>query len=136
MDLLDLAETRQQELARLICKGARWDAGAVKFRSSFRWVLDPKRLVLVLGDSATGRWVYEVDLERCSTCAGILDRLAHILGKGWASNEILGDLVRALNDVLRFRPNLCGGGKERGRIDVKAIIASAMKSTERRQRSG
>ncbi len=117
VDLCAVTETRQVE-----CSEGPW-APWITAYPEFRWVLDPGRLVLVLGDPATGVWAYEVDLERCTTSAEVLARIAHVAAKGWVSNEILGSLVRALDEVLRFRTNLCGRELERGPIDVKAVVA-------------
>lgn len=117
VDLMDPV-TRQLE-----CSKGPWAPWDSAFRPDFRWVLDPESLALVLGDSTTGRWVYEVDLERCTTSALVLDQIAQVAGKGWASDKVLARLVRALNDVLKLQANLCGSGRERGPIDVKALLA-------------
>ncbi len=56
---------------------------------------------------------YEVDLERCLSCAETLDIIAQVAGKRWATDEVLGALVRALNDLLRPQANLCPFGQGR-----------------------
>ncbi len=118
VDICDITDTRQIE-----CSEGPWSFWMTVFRPEFRWVLDPEHLVLVLGDPATAQWAYEVDLEHCTTSAEVLARIAHVAAKGWASSEVLGGLVRALDDVLRFRTNLCGRELKRGPIDVKAVVA-------------
>jgi len=117
-----IKKTTTRGRARLECEAASWVRFSVPFRPTFRWVLDAERLVLVLGDPVTGGWAYEVDLERCATSAQVLNWIAQVATKQWASDEILAGLVRAINDVLKLQANLCGSGRERGPIDVKAVV--------------
>lgn len=60
------------------------------------------------------RWRYEIDLERCKTAVEILDWLAQVAGKSWATPDMLGWLLLALNELLSLQGNYCGCGIERG----------------------
>jgi hypothetical protein len=64
-----------------------------------------------------------VDLERCTTAAEVLDWIAKVAKKQWASAGVLAGLVWSLDDVLHLQANLCGGGRERGPVDVKGLLA-------------
>jgi hypothetical protein len=71
------------------------------------WVLDGETYVLRNVETPHG---YEVDLERCLDSAQVLDWLAQVAGKTWATPEVLAGLVHALDDVLALQTNLCGSG--------------------------
>ncbi len=58
---------------------------------------------------------YEVELESASqSSAEALDWIAQVAGKTWATPEIVGGLVRAMDRIIRFQASLCGMGVERG----------------------
>ncbi len=52
---------------------------------------------------------YEVDLERMTTAAAALDWIAQVAGKAWATPEIVGSLVLAIDAILDLQATLCGG---------------------------
>jgi hypothetical protein len=56
---------------------------------------------------------YDVDLERCNTSAQALDWLAQVSTKSWATNKIVGALVRKLDEVLYLQANLCPSGENK-----------------------
>ena len=85
------------------------------------WKFDPDRLVLVLRRGG-GRWMYEVDLGRCQTSAGVINWIIQVSKKSWASDAVLADLVRQLDDLLNLQATLCSFGQERGPIDVKEVL--------------
>lgn len=68
------------------------------------WALDISTFTLDHDD-------YQVDLEQCTTSTEVLDWIAQIATKQWATNEVIAGLVRAINDVLAPQANLCSGGK-------------------------
>jgi len=86
-------------------RGREVRAGNVKWG---QWEYDPKFLVLSHG--LTG---YEVDLERCGTSAQTLDWIAQISHKTWSSAEDVGQLVKAMDELLHFQSRLCGSGVPR-----------------------
>lgn len=47
---------------------------------------------------------YEIDLDRCQTAAAKCDWLAQIAEKTWGTLEVLGGLVRAMDEVVGLRP--------------------------------
>ena len=53
-----------------------------------RWTFDEHTLALDYHD-AEGRWLYDVELERCRTAAAMLDVIMQIAGKSWATEEAL-----------------------------------------------
>jgi hypothetical protein len=82
-----------------------------------QWTFDENHLALMHADPP-----YRIDLERCTTSAEVLDWIAQVAGKLWATAADVGDLVRALDDVLGLQANICGAGKEHVIVDVRAVI--------------
>jgi hypothetical protein len=64
---------------------------------------------------------YEIDLEKCVTPAKVLDWIAQISMKKWATREDVGYLVQAMDSILRLQSNLCPGGKSK-RLSPKSIM--------------
>jgi len=85
------------------------------------WQFDPVRRVLTFYKQP-GWWVYEVDLDRCSTSAQVLDWIFQITQKRWATDHVLAALRHALNAMLRPQATLCGSGCERGPIGVPSTL--------------
>lgn len=86
-----------------------------------RWTYDERALVLCYHDDA-GRWLYEIDLERIRDGAELLDWVAQVAGKRWASEADLGHLVRALGELADgIQAHFCGLGVNR-RFDLAASL--------------
>jgi hypothetical protein len=62
---------------------------------------------------------YAIDLDRCGSCAGLLDTIFHVSGKAWMTHEAIGHLVEALEDLLKPFEHLCSCGQDRGPFNVK-----------------
>jgi hypothetical protein len=58
--------------------------------------------------------LYEVDLGRCKTSAQVLDWICQVASTSWATPEIVGNLVMAINDLLVPQATLCSCGTEQG----------------------
>lgn len=84
-----------------------------------RWTLDKDALALSLAEGTQDE--YEVDLERCTKSAEVLDWIMQVAGKTGVSEEDLGYLVRAINDLLRPQATMCGAGKDKT-IDPRAVL--------------
>ena len=54
---------------------------------------------------------YGVDLDRCRSAAEVLDWIAQVAQKTWASDAILAGLVRAVDDILHPQAHLCPSGQ-------------------------
>src|SRR5262249_11814634 len=76
------------------------------------WTYDPERLVVTY--RVTTSYVYEVDLEQCTTSAEMLDWIFQVAKKTWARGEVVRDLVKILNKLLRPQGTLCSFGVESG----------------------
>jgi len=63
-------------------------------------------LVGTLGSNYPAGATYEIALSRCHTSAQKCDWLAQVAEKTWATSEILGDLVRALDATVGLRPEV------------------------------
>jgi hypothetical protein len=74
------------------------------------WRLDAKNLTL---EHLTGDHLdYDVDLEKMNTSAEMLDWIFQVRGKAWASDQDMGDLLTALDELLKPQVNLCSGGRD------------------------
>jgi hypothetical protein len=93
-----------------------------------RWYLDRVNLTLAL--SPSGRRLsgllcpgeYEVDLEGCTTPAQVLDWIVQVSKKTWATDLVIADLVRALDDLLDMQGTMCPFGQAR-HVNVKRALA-------------
>lgn len=88
------------------------------------WKFDKKNLTLTHSGAGRG---YEIDLERCTTSAEVLDWIFQIESKTWASAEDLGELVRAIGTLLSPQATLCSEGQEKGPIEVRKVIEGNLK---------
>jgi hypothetical protein len=84
-------------------------------------VFDRRRRVLDYYD-ATGRWLYDVDLERCRTSAEVLDWIFQVAAKTWADDRMIAGLVRELDRRLHPQGTLCAFGADRGPIDIRRTL--------------
>jgi len=82
------------------------------------WLYDERALSLVFdprnereagGETAYLARDYDIDLRRCRDSHQVLDWIAQIANKTWASPATIGYLVRALNDLLGLQAFMCGG---------------------------
>ena len=95
-----------------------------------RWYFERANLTLALSPSGRrlmdgdllGAGEYEVDLERCTTPAQVLDWIVQVSKKTWATDAIVADLVRALDDLLDMQGTLCPFGQARS-VNVKRLLA-------------
>jgi len=71
---------------------------------------------------------YYVDLERCTTSAETMDWIFQIATKSWATPEVLGHLIQALDDVLEPQANLCSGGSNKT-MDVRSYLQKQVASS-------
>ena len=82
------------------------------------WRYDVKRLVLEYYED-TGKFGYEVDLERCSNKDEVLDWIFHLDEKNWCGgSDCMGQFVAAICDLLGPIRNL-GIGKS---LDVGSCL--------------
>jgi hypothetical protein len=78
------------------------------------WKLNHETPVLEYANfSLNGAGFYEIDLDRMTSSAEMLDAIFQVAGKRWISNEDIGDLVRALDDLLDPQAHLCSNGKDK-----------------------
>jgi hypothetical protein len=59
-------------------------------------------------DAKTHRRVYEIDLEKVTDAAAMLDWVMQIATKIWATPEDLGYLVQAFKEIFHPQQNFCG----------------------------
>ena len=73
------------------------------------WRFDAELLTL----THFGRYRYEIDLESCVDSAQVLDWVAQISRKTWATAKDVGGLVAALDALLDLQGRVCSGGFDR-----------------------
>src|SRR5262245_58869442 len=74
------------------------------------WQLDAMTLTLVL---QSGRHHYEVYLNEIRDSADMLDWIFQLRMKAWATNEIIGDLISAFEDLFRPQTTTVGEASTR-----------------------
>ena len=82
------------------------------------WRYDPEILVLLHENG------YEVDLERMSNSATVLDWIAQVCGKIWCDAECAGHLVKAIDELLSLQSTCCGCGVDK-EFNVGNIIGAS-----------
>ncbi len=73
---------------------------------------------------------YQIDLERCNSSAEVLDWIVQVSKKTWATNEIVGSLVKHLDRCLHIQSNM-GPGESNKNFNAKKWLLSK-KGRERR----
>jgi hypothetical protein len=78
------------------------------------WLYHRKTRVLKLTEFPN----YEIDLDRCTNSAEVLDWISQVSKKTWATSEMIGDLVLKIDEVLNLQKNICGWGVDH-KLDVR-----------------
>lgn len=87
------------------------------------WILIGQNLTLVYtGPPAK----YEIDLEIINSSSEMLDWIMQIAAKRWATPVIVGDLVKALNEIFLPQKSLCPGGVSR-EINARDLLLKRLK---------
>ncbi|MGB7307869.1 MAG: hypothetical protein WBC67_02280 [Candidatus Acidiferrales bacterium] len=89
------------------------------------WEYDAKYHVLAL-DDADGNH-YEINILDFGTSAGVLDWIFQVAGKTWVKPVQLGNLIKAIDDLVEPQANLCSGGHSKT-LDVKTFLKRIGKS--------
>lgn len=76
-----------------------------RLESLKHWQYDPQQNALLLGFKGC---IYDIGLDRCNSNAQIMDFFAQVAKKDWATAEIVGELVIAVNALLDLQGHLCG----------------------------
>ena|SRR5581483_11027209 len=89
------------------------------------WTFNKPTLSLIFRKPKTGWW-YEVDLERMTSSARMLDVICQLSDKhaGRVSPSDIGDLITALNALLWPQANLCSWGKDK-RFDATRYLTQS-----------
>jgi hypothetical protein len=64
---------------------------------------------------------YCIRLESMKSSAPVLDWIAQLSNKSWASREDIGYLVQAIDDIFRLQPSFCGFEIDRT-LDAKKFL--------------
>jgi len=60
------------------------------------------------------RYGYDIDLEKCTDSAQILDWIFHLLNKAWVTEESMIELLLLIKSILDPQGNFCSLGVEQG----------------------
>jgi hypothetical protein len=71
-----------------------------------------------------GRPTYPIDLEELTDPAKTLDMIMQVTNKVWATTADLGNLTRALNDLLAPQATLCSFGSAKRIRSVRKVLQS------------
>jgi hypothetical protein len=77
------------------------------------WHLDRDAQTLTLSADSPARYEYVINLAELNTSGEMLDLIMQVANKTWATAEMLGTLVEALNDIFEPQVNLCSWGEQR-----------------------
>jgi hypothetical protein len=69
---------------------------------------------------------YAIDLYSIDGSAEMLDWLFQLRMKSWVTNDIMGDLLSAFQDIFRPQQMLCGAGKDKY-LDAKSFLKTRIK---------
>ena len=89
------------------------------------WHLDANTRTLILDSGGHHR---EIPIDEMTDSAHMLDTIFHLSAKSWATNEIRGDLLRALQDLFNPQATLCSGGHDK-KIDAEAHLRNLLSKT-------
>ena len=78
------------------------------------WTLDTHDSVLVLDTHIEGmRHQYEIELQKITDSAHMLDWIFQLRRKTWVTNDVMGDLLSAFQDIFQPQTYLCGAGHDK-----------------------
>lgn len=97
-ELLRRYEAKQATLAR----DPRW--------GNWRW--QKSNNVLLYRRKSDAFDVYEIDLDKATSCAGLLDWVFQVYRKRWMSPKDIKDLLDAFTHILDPQANMCSFGKD------------------------
>ena len=106
--LIDMSSLTEEDVVR-----ARW-AAITKVTT---WEYDPGTFTIW----PKAHPYYRIKLETMASSAAVLDWIAQVSTKSWASYKMLGEMVRLLDAILSLQGNYCSFQHERGPVDVKQI---------------
>lgn len=83
------------------------------------WRLNRRSLELTIDRDG---FQYEIDLERITTSAQMLDWIYQLRGKMWMRSVDIADLVAAFDDIFNPQANLCSQGRPKTIADVRQFL--------------
>lgn len=102
-----LKERKRRRIAEVPLKQILKENEIEDGRKWGRWEFIERNLTLLLrGSREYGNSEYEIDLERCLSSQRVLDYICQIHEKIWADNDVLANLVRALDRCLNLQKNV------------------------------
>ena len=89
-------------------------------RLAQHWHFDPHSLTLIFHSGEEIQHL--VDLRKITSSTCMLDIIFEVSGRSWASKEIVGDLIQALQDLFDPKVTLCGAVRDRPLDPVAHLV--------------
>jgi hypothetical protein len=87
------------------------------------WKYEPESMTIYLDHPEMSKGEeYYVPLEEATTAAQVLDWIAQISKKRWATADVVANLIWALDDLLNLQGSLCPGGAPKTLSDVRGHL--------------
>lgn len=97
-----------EEWRDTVVDGRRWGEWTLRLCRGFLLLVHDSKYEVDLGEI---RDCIRDDVDTGRACASALDWIVQIAHKSWATNDTIGDLVRAMDDVFQPQFYVCGWGK-------------------------
>jgi hypothetical protein len=85
------------------------------------WTLDTRDSVLVLDTKIDGMRHHAIPLVDISDSTRMLDWIFQLRTKKWMTNDVMGDLLSAFQDIFRPQLFLCGAGRDK-KLDAASYL--------------
>ena len=76
---------------------------------------------------------YCLDVTLMFNSAAILDMVVQVANKPWATNELVGTLIKFLDHLLHLQGNYCGGSVDGGHKNPESIYSLIIEERVRRE---
>lgn len=72
-------------------------------------------------------WIYDIDLEQCTTSAEVLDWIMQIYNKNWCTPDLISEVIDVLNKAIPggIQGSICPLGVDRTEWDTKSPAKKA-----------
>jgi hypothetical protein len=91
------------------------------------WSVDREELYLTLSADSPSGYEYNIPLESMSTSGEMLDMIMQIAGKTWATPEMLGHMVMAMDAIFEPQANLCSWGTQMRILNAEAFLRKRLR---------
>ena len=87
------------------------------------WFLDSDSMTLDYHFPDVDGAIYDVNIGECDDSAKLLDWIFQVIGKSWANEKVIYDLLSAIDEILMPQAHLCSCGENKT-CNAKKIVAN------------